>query len=133
VDLQAATQAPNMVPSALTEQQAPCASQQSGTVLLQDRFQELPHDVVHIIFSKLEFLDKIAAGLVCKRWDQLLKAGSTSGRHWFVMYDVNAIVRRAALRATVQDSADMSSYNIIERCVPAYSHMRVHHSLCMSK
>jgi hypothetical protein len=48
-----------------------------------------PDDLMHIIFSKLEETeDKLNAGLVCKEWDQLLKAGIPAARHWDIYYTV---------------------------------------------
>jgi hypothetical protein len=46
---------------------------------------------MHIIFSKLDFKDKIKAGLACKQWDQLLKAGTPAARHWDIDYSVKRI------------------------------------------
>jgi hypothetical protein len=71
---------------------------------------DLPHDLVHNIFSKLDFNDKISSGLVCKQWDQLLKAGTFASRHWVVDYDVNTVVSRAA-RPNVWATGDQ--FNII--------------------
>ncbi len=56
----------------------------------------LPHDVLHIIFSKLEFHDKVSCGLVCKQWDALLKIGTATARHWIVDYNVNTILSKTA-------------------------------------
>jgi hypothetical protein len=52
----------------------------------------LPEDLLHVIFSKLGFKDKISAGLVCKQWDQLLKTGTPATRHWVVRYRLNSLV-----------------------------------------
>jgi hypothetical protein len=52
----------------------------------------LPHDLMHVIFSKLKFRDKVNAGKVCKQWDQLLKAGTDNPRHWDVDYIVDSLV-----------------------------------------
>jgi hypothetical protein len=60
------------------------------------RVLDLPHDLTHNIFSKLGFNGKINSGLVCKQWDQLLKAGTDAFRHWVVDYDVNTVVFKAA-------------------------------------
>jgi hypothetical protein len=51
-----------------------------------------PDELMHIIFSKVEFQDKKRAGLVCKQWDQLLKAGTAAARHWEIDYTVKRIV-----------------------------------------
>jgi hypothetical protein len=48
-----------------------------------------PDELMHIIFSKLEETnDKMNAGLACKEWDQLLKAGTPAARHWDIHYTV---------------------------------------------
>jgi hypothetical protein len=46
----------------------------------------LPNELMHTIFSKLNFHNKIRAGLTCKQWDQLLKAGTPAARHWDIHY-----------------------------------------------
>jgi hypothetical protein len=51
-----------------------------------------PDELMHIIFSKVEFQDKIRAGLVCKQWDQLLKSGTPAARHWEIDFTVKRIV-----------------------------------------
>ncbi len=68
----------------------------------------LPHDVLQIIFSRLEFRDKVRAGLVCKQWDQLLKTGSLPAKHWEVHYNINKIVSRTAYkrRGDIPELAD---------------------------
>ncbi len=52
----------------------------------------LPEDILRLIFSKLDFQDKIASGLVCKQWDEVLKSGTVSAKHWDVPYDVDKLV-----------------------------------------
>lgn len=42
----------------------------------------LPQELMHLIFEKLEMKDILNAGLVCKEWDQLLRAGTADARHW---------------------------------------------------
>jgi hypothetical protein len=57
------------------------------------RYSAVLHDdVLHVIFCKLGFRDKINAGLVCKDWDKLLKAGTSTSRHWDVSYNFDKIV-----------------------------------------
>jgi hypothetical protein len=51
-------------------------------------FPLLPDDLMYVIFFKLDFRDKVNAGLVCKQWDQLLKAGTAPAKHWEVEYRV---------------------------------------------
>jgi hypothetical protein len=53
---------------------------------------ELPIDVMHIIFSKLDFLEKVFAALTCKPWDLILKAGWGNAAHWEVDYNLDQIV-----------------------------------------
>ncbi len=55
----------------------------------------LPHEVLQIIFSKVEFEDKVRAGLVCTDWDQLLKDGTAGAKHWDVQYHVETVVKKA--------------------------------------
>jgi hypothetical protein len=77
---------------------------------------DLPNDLMHVIFSKLEFLDKVTAGLVCKHWYHLLRAGTTAAKHWVVDYDVDNMVShldtltRAAMRTAEQFTYDMGRY-----------------------
>jgi hypothetical protein len=56
----------------------------------------LPDDVVHLVFLKLNFKDKINAGLVCKQWDHLLRAGTAAARHWVINYSVDRIITSKA-------------------------------------
>jgi hypothetical protein len=76
---------------------------------------DLPHDVVHMVFSNLDFTRKVTSGLVCKQWDQLLKDGTGASRHWVVDFDVNAIVSNA-IRKDVGNAANNVN-NIIKRYV----------------
>jgi hypothetical protein len=48
-----------------------------------------------MILSNLEFEDKVRAGLVCKDWDQLLKARTVGAKHWDVEYNVDRVVKKA--------------------------------------
>lgn len=51
----------------------------------------LPDDILHLIFSNLDFGDKVTAGLVCTRWDKVLR-GKLSGKpHWDVWYNLDSI------------------------------------------
>jgi hypothetical protein len=63
----------------------------------------LPDDLLHVIFSKLHFRDKVIAGHVCKHWDQLLKSGTAAARHWVVSYDLDAIIETIELERTPSD------------------------------
>jgi hypothetical protein len=61
----------------------------------------LPDDIMYFIFSKLNFMEKINAGMACKRWDGLLKDGTAASRHWVVQYDINkTCLPRAPLTMT---------------------------------
>jgi hypothetical protein len=51
----------------------------------------LPDDVVHAVFLKLNFMEKVNAGLVCKHWEHLLRACTVAARHWVVNYNVDSI------------------------------------------
>jgi hypothetical protein len=42
----------------------------------------LPDDIMHIVFSRLEFRDRVNVGAACKQWEQLLQAGTDVARHW---------------------------------------------------
>jgi hypothetical protein len=72
---------------------------------------------MHVIFSRLEFKDKISAGQVCRDWGNLLKAGTADARHWNVNYNVDAIVTSAAFEATKSLPPPQQTSNYIERCV----------------
>jgi hypothetical protein len=78
-----------------------------------------PDDLMHVIFSKLEFLDKIKAGIVCKQWDQLLKAGTDNARHWVVDYNVDTLVSR--LGPTRDPYQAELSVNLIQRYVTVHT------------
>lgn len=47
----------------------------------------LPDEIMHVIFNQLELNDKINAGIVCRHWEQLLRAGSLAAEHWIVDYN----------------------------------------------
>jgi hypothetical protein len=55
----------------------------------------LPNDVLHIIFSSLEFIDKINSGLVCKQWEQVLREDTL----WVVEYNVDTLVSAPTMKA----------------------------------
>jgi hypothetical protein len=52
---------------------------------------DLPDDLMYVIFEKLEFMDKVSAGLVCKHWEQLLRANAPAARQWVVDYNVDRL------------------------------------------
>jgi hypothetical protein len=81
-----------------------------GSGKLTTQMAALPHDVMNIIFSKLEFRDKIKAGQVSRHWDQLLKTGPAAARHWVVDYDMDAILSRALATAPKMNTADLATY-----------------------
>jgi hypothetical protein len=64
----------------------------SGLAKRTRHIAALPDELMHIVFSKLDFHDKIYAGLACKQWDQLLKDGTAAARHWDIEYEVERIV-----------------------------------------
>jgi hypothetical protein len=61
---------------------------------------DLSNDTLLDVLSDLEFRDKIRAGIVCKRWNNLLKTNPPAGRHWKVDYSVDATLSRPAYMAT---------------------------------
>jgi hypothetical protein len=63
----------------------------------------LPSDLFYIIFSKLECIDKINAGMVCKQWDQLLRSGTPSSTHWVVNYNVGNLVSNLQYLTTPEE------------------------------
>ncbi len=80
----------------------PAVAEGTGHVL------DFPYDIMHIVFSKLRFMDKINAGMTCKQWEQLLKAGTANARHWDVRYDLDRVQSSAACaRSAVADSTGM--------------------------
>jgi hypothetical protein len=72
----------------------------------------LPDDLMHIIFSKLTFTDKIYAGSVCKDWDQLLKAGTPATRHWVIKYNLDTILSRIDSLAAEGSTVDQLTIDI---------------------
>jgi hypothetical protein len=80
----------------------------------------LPDDLVRKIFSKLDFADKIHAGLVCKQWDRLLKTGTAAARHWVVDYNVDPIVASAACTSNNVNGPVAWKFAIIKRCVDSF-------------
>ncbi len=82
---------------------------------------ELPDDLMHAILSKLDFKSKLAAGQVCKKWDQLLKAGSLGARHWEVHYNIDSLVSSTALTTTDTEVSSGERFNnTIGRCVTVF-------------
>jgi hypothetical protein len=80
-----------------------------------------PDDLMHVIFSKLEFRDKINASQVCKLWDQLLKASTDDARHWVVDYNVDTLVSSPAFKATRKLHHSAQSSTLVERCVTVHA------------
>jgi hypothetical protein len=68
-----------------------------------------PDELMHIIFSKLEFRDKVNAGLVCKEWDNLLKTCTGAARHWDIKYVVKRIVASPVAEKQHFTSADSTA------------------------
>jgi hypothetical protein len=77
----------------------------------------LPNDLIYVVFSKLEFTDKIKAGLACKKWDQLLKTGSAAAKHWTVEYNLDVIMANSesAWRHRIF-KVDEKEMTLTERC-----------------
>jgi hypothetical protein len=80
----------------------------------------LPNDLMHNIFSKLDFKDKISAGLVCKQWDRLLKTGTAAARHWVVDYNVDPIVASTACTSNNVNGPVAWKFAVIKRCVDSF-------------
>jgi hypothetical protein len=80
-----------------------------------------PDDLMHVIFSRLEFKDKINAGQVCKQWDRLLKADTDDARHWVVDYNVDTHVLSTAFKATRKLYHTKHSTTMVERCDTVHS------------
>jgi hypothetical protein len=83
--------------------------------------ETFPDDLMHVIFAKLEFRDKVNASQVCKQWDELLKAGTANARHWVVDYNVDTIVSSKAFEATKGTHPAEQLSTCIERCVTVFS------------
>ncbi len=77
----------------------------------------LPDDVIHVIFSKLDFRDNITAGLVCKQWDQLLKSVTAAGKHWVVDYNVDAVEARETSKLSSSEPSVEPLTDSMERYV----------------
>jgi hypothetical protein len=78
----------------------------------------LPDDLLHIIFAKLKFKDKVSAGLVCKQWEQLLQADNPAARHWVVNYNVDKVVASKAYKTRIQGYFSQQRSLSIPRYVP---------------
>jgi hypothetical protein len=80
----------------------------------------LPDELLHTIFSKLDFRDKVIAGQVCKHWDQLLKAGTVAARHWVVEYNFESILDSRELETTKKGpTTPQEQLTSLQRCVTA--------------
>jgi hypothetical protein len=77
----------------------------------------LPDEVLHIILLKLDFSHKIHAGKVCTKWDQLLKDGTASTRHWVVDYNVDTTLAKPEYTATEDGLIPAQSVTDIVRYV----------------
>jgi hypothetical protein len=93
----------------------------------------VPDDLMHVIFSKLDFKDKINAGKVCKQWDQLLKSGTADARHWVVDYNIDSIVSSRAFKQTRKLLPADQTATLIERCAilltPTFSVYKIKQTL----
>jgi hypothetical protein len=105
----------------------------SGSAKRMRHLENLPDDLMHVIFYRLDFRDKVSAGLVCKHWDQLLKIGSAAGRHWVVDYNVNRLVSKSASLYSNNEAAGEEMLVAMERCVTvlaSFSQCTKHPPLC---
>jgi hypothetical protein len=75
-----------------------------------------PDELKHIIFSKLEFKEKLNAGLVCKEWDNLLRTCTGAARHW----DIKYLVKRTV--ATTDSSKKYSAPYHLSASVARWAH-----------
>jgi hypothetical protein len=86
----------------------------------------LPDDLMHIIFAKLDMRDKVNAGMVCKQWDQVLRASTPAGRHWVINFNANRAARAASGTLDKDSSAHHSSVAIGRYgSVPSVSYARI--------
>jgi hypothetical protein len=92
----------------------------SGSAKRVQYHVNLPDDLMHVILSSLDFRDKINAGVVCKQWDRVLKAGSGTARHWVIHFSVNSLVSKSALRTSSRQPAAESLIAATERCVECF-------------
>ncbi len=87
-----------------------------------------------VISNKLEFTDKISAGLVGKSLDQLLKDGTAATRHWVFDYNVETILARPAYAGTDNGHIPEKSISDIVRYAPGLGSLlkdkKVRTSLC---
>ncbi len=85
---------------------------------------DLSNDTLLEVLSDLEFRDKIRAGKVCKRWNNLLKTNPPAGRHWEVDYSFDAILSGPAHMATdnvyVPEDCITDSLRHVTVCAPLF-------------
>jgi hypothetical protein len=84
----------------------------------------LPDEVLQKIFWKLDFLDKVNAGLVCKDWDRVLNASTPTERHWVVQYRVN--------ESAITDFTPVSTSDLTVSERPTALFLRCVHFGCVS-
>jgi hypothetical protein len=96
----------------------------SGSSKRARHIAAFPDEIMDIVFSKLCFHDKIYAGLVCKQWDQLLKAGTAAARHWDVDYRVTRIVQSPKGYRQVTLDHPIASIGRCAICAGLFSHMK---------
>lgn len=80
---------------------------------------QLPQELWHIIFAKLDLKDKLNVGLVCKHWDQLLRAGTADAEHWRVEYNLDTIWSSASIKTLKKGPPQDRLDSIIEGCATA--------------
>jgi hypothetical protein len=81
-----------------------------------------PDELMHVIFSKLEFKDRITSGFVCKQWEKMLKAGKDTPRHWVVDYNVDSCVSSRGCRGRTVLYEDKQTIKSFERYVTVHTH-----------
>jgi hypothetical protein len=82
---------------------------------------KMPDDVMRLVFSKLNFLEKLNAGLTCEQWEHLLSSGTAATRHWIVNYNVDSIVSCKAITARDQERSMEDPTMVIGRYVTLFT------------
>lgn len=85
-----------------------------GRVKLRD-MQDFPDDVLQLLFSYLSFRDKVAAGMVCKRWDQCLRGKLIGRNHWDVQYNLDSVSSAPTSASTPPQTSSLQSLSRIGR------------------
>jgi hypothetical protein len=79
---------------------------------------DLPSDILLDTLLEIQFKDKINAGKVCKRWNELLRTSPPAPLHWEVDYNVSAILLRRAYMVTDSGHVPEDLVTDIVRYIP---------------